>query len=153
MKNTLDAILEKILVILLAIMLLSVLWQVFSRFVLQDPSTVTDEITSFSLVWIGLLGAAYVTGQKLHLAIDLLPAQRVENNRLLYDGIVHFSIFAFAFIVMIIGGMWLSLLSFQFGQTSAALEIPLGIIYLMIPISGLLTCYYSMYLFFQIKKA
>jgi len=153
MKKTLDKVLELFLVALMAIMLLSVVWQVFSRFILQDPSTITDEITSFSLVWIGLLGAAYVTGQKLHLAIDLLPKRAVEKKPLLYDGIVHLAVFLFALVVLIIGGIRLSLLTFQFEQTSAALQIPLGIIYLILPVSGLIICYYSVYLFSKIKKA
>ena len=64
------------------------------------------------------------------------------NYQNLYDGIVYISVFAFT--VMIIGGARLCQLSFQFGQTSATLEIPLGFIYLVVPIAGILICYYSL---------
>ncbi|MCG1037463.1 TRAP transporter small permease [Polaribacter sp. DS7-9] len=124
-------------------MLLSVVWQVFSRFVLKSPSTITDEISSFSLIWIGLLGAAYATGKHLHLAIDLIPEHIVNKKQGLFDGIVYLSTFVFAFIVMVIGGIRLCQLSFLFGQTSATLEIPLGLVYLVVPISGSLICYYT----------
>ena len=144
MRQKIDHFLEIILVALFSIMLLSVIWQVFSRFVLGSPSTITDEISSFGLIWVGLLGAAYATGQKLHLAIDLLPQKWVSRKKLWFDGFVFISIALFSLAVLIIGGGRLSWITFVLGQKSAALEIPLGIIYLVLPISGLLILYYSM---------
>jgi len=143
MRTKIDSILEKLVLIILVIMLLSVIWQVFSRFVLRAPSTITDEISSFSLIWVGLLGAAYAAGKSLNLAIDLIPEDVVKKRQSLFNGIVFVSIAFFAFTVMIIGGFRLVQLSFQFGQTSATLEIPLGFIYMVVPISGILICYYS----------
>ena len=146
MKAAIDKLLEKVLILILSIMLISVIWQVFSRFILQAPSTITDEISSFSLIWLGLLGAAYATGQKLHLAIDLIPPTTVQKNALFYNGIVFLSVFLFGFLVMVIGGARLCWLTFIFEQKSATLEIPLGYIYLVVPLSGILVSYYSLYL-------
>ena len=143
MRATIDKILERVVLSVLMIMLLSVIWQVFSRYVMRAPSTLTDEITSFSLIWVGLLGAAYASGKHLHLAIDLIPEIVVKRKQNLFDAIVYLSITFFAFTVMVIGGLRLVQLSFQFEQTSATLEIPLGFIYLVVPISGLLVCYYN----------
>lgn len=143
MRAKIDSILEKVVLLILVIMLFSVVWQVFSRFVLRAPSTITDEVSSFSLIWVGLLGAAYASGKNLHLAIDLIPESIVKKRQNLFNGIVFISIAVFAFSVMIIGGARLCQLSFQFGQTSATLEIPLGFIYLVVPVSGILICYYS----------
>lgn len=152
MRAKIDSILEKLVLFILILMLASVVWQVFSRFILRNPSTITDEISSFSLIWLGLLGAAYATGKNLHLAIDLIPEKIVEKRQHLYDAIVYLSVFVFAFSVMIIGGIRLCQLSFQFGQTSATLEIPLGFIYLVVPISGLLISYYSLDTLFSNRK-
>ena len=145
MRKTVDKLLEILLVLLLALMLLTVIWQVFSRFILKSPSTLTDEITGFSLIWVGLLGAAYATGKHLHLAIDLIPERIIRKGRMFYDAIVHLSVFFFAFTVMVIGGFRLCQLSFQFGQTSATLEIPLGYIYFVVPFAGMLSCYYALH--------
>lgn len=152
MRAKIDSILEKLVLLILAIMLISVVWQVFSRFVLRAPSTITDEISSFSLIWVGLLGAAYAAGKNLHLAIDLIPEKVVKKRQNLFNGIVYISTAFFAFTVMIIGGTRLCQLSFQFGQTSAALEIPLGFIYMVVPIAGLLICYYSIHTFINQKN-
>ena len=145
MKELIDKVLEKALIFIMCIMLFSVIWQVFSRFVLRAPSTLTDEISSFSLIWLGLLGAAYATGQRLHLAIDLIPPKIVDKQPLFYNGIVFLSVFLFGILVMVVGGARLCWLTFVFEQKSAALEIPLGYIYLVVPISGLLVSYYSIH--------
>ena len=92
MRTKIDSILEKLVLIILVIMLQSVIWQVFSRFVLRAPSTITDEISSFSLIWVGLLGAAYAAGKSLHLAIDLIPEDVVKKRQSLFNGIVFVSI-------------------------------------------------------------
>ncbi|MDC3260379.1 TRAP transporter small permease [Winogradskyella sp.] len=143
MRATIDKIVERLVLSVLTLMLLSVILQVFSRYVLRSPSTVTDEISSFSLIWVGLLGAAYASGKHLHLAIDLIPEKTVKNKQWLFDGIVYLSVTFFALTVMVIGGLRLVQLSFQFEQNSATLNIPMGLIYLIVPISGLLVCYYN----------
>jgi len=152
MRAKIDSVLEKLVLFILVLMLVSVVWQVFSRFVLRAPSTITDEISSFSLIWVGLLGAAYAAGKNLHLAIDLIPEDIVKKRQGLFNGIVFISIAVFAFTVMIIGGFRLVQLSFQFGQTSATLEIPLGFIYMVVPISGVLICYYSIDTLINLRK-
>ncbi len=152
MKAKIDNILEKILVFIFSVMLISVVWQVFSRYILKSPSTITDEVSSFSLIWVGLLGAAYATGKQLHLAIDLIPEKVVARSRAFYDGFIYIAVFFFAFTVMIVGGIRLCWLTFQFKQTSAALEIPLGYIYLAVPISGVLICYYSIYILLEKRR-
>lgn len=152
MRAKIDSILEKLVLLILVLMLVSVVWQVFSRFVLRAPSTITDEISSFSLIWVGLLGAAYAAGKNLHLAIDLIPEDIVKKRQGLFNGIVFISIAFFALTVMIIGGFRLVQLSFQFGQTSATLEIPLGFIYMVVPISGILICYYSIDTLLNLRK-
>ncbi len=149
MKNKVDRILEYLLVVLFMIMLLSVLWQVFSRFLLKAPSTITDEISSYGLIWVGLFGAAYATGKNLHLAIDLLPDKLVSSRKILFDGFVYLAVALFSLMVMVIGGIRLCWITFTLGQKSAALEIPLGFVYLALPLSGLLILYYS---FLHIKS-
>ncbi len=152
MRRLVDKFLERAVIVVLSIMLLSVIWQVLSRYVLQSPSTLTDEISSYSLIWFGLLGAAYASGKHLHLAIDLVSENLVREKPKLFNGIVHVSVILFAFLVMVIGGIRLVQLSFQFEQTSAALEIPLGFIYMVVPFSGLLICYYNLDSFISVLK-
>ena len=142
-KNQLDKILEKILISLMCILVLDVLWQVLSRYVLASPSSFTDELAGFLLIWVGLLGAAYVAGQKQHLAIDLLLQKSSPINQKRLVRFINICIALFAFSVLVIGGSWLVITRFQFDVNSAALQIPLGYVYLVLPLSGLITLYYS----------
>lgn len=75
MRQWVDRCLEYVLITLTALLTLDVLWQVFSRLVLPSPSSFTDELARFLFMWVGLLGAAYAAGKRLHLAIDLLATR------------------------------------------------------------------------------
>ena len=138
-----DALLEGLLVVLMTIMVLNVLWQVFTRFVLGSPSSYTEEIARYLLVWVGLLGAAYATGKQAHLAIEILPSRLANPNRHRLDLLIQVLIAGFAMTVLVVGGTQLVRLTLSLGQTSAALGIPLGYIYLVLPLSGLLILYYA----------
>lgn len=142
-KAAVDAALGWLLVALMGLAVVNVLWQVFTRFVLADPSSFTDEAARYLLVWVSLFGAAYATGKRAHLAIDLLRT-RLRGRAVHYHGIgVGLVVLAFATLVMVVGGARLVALSFALGQTSAALDVPLGAVYLALPASGALIALYS----------
>ena len=107
MRKLVDKCLERLLMGLMALLVVDVLWQVLSRYVLASPSSFTDELAGFLLIWVGLLGAAYVTGQEGHLAIDLLvrKADAAWQRRL--RALSYLVIALFAVAVMIVGGSWL----------------------------------------------
>ncbi len=144
-KQTLDKYLEKVLIFIMSILVIDVLWQVLSRYILSSPSSFTDELAGFLLIWVGILGAAYVAGQRQHLAIDLLIQKSSETNKTRLYRFINISVALFAVSVMVVGGAWLVITRFQFNVSSAALQIPLGYVYLVMPISGILILYYSIY--------
>lgn len=149
MKEKIDKMLERFLIFLLSILVIDVLWQVLSRYVLSSPSSFTDELAGFLLIWVGVLGAAYVTGQKEHLAIDLLIQKSKPETQVKLLFIINLLIALFALMVMIIGGSWLVITRFQFNVSSAALHLPLGYVYSVLPLSGLFMLYYSLVFIFQ----
>lgn len=142
-RNIVDKILEIFLVIIMAVLVIDVLWQVASRFILNDPSSFTDELAGFLLIWVGLFGAAYASGKKQHLAIDLLPQKLPPAKRKYLDAIINFMIVVFAVIVMVIGGTRLVYITLDLNQVSSALQLHLGYVYLVLPISGILITYYA----------
>ena len=126
MKKILDKFLGTFLVALMASIVLAVLWQVFSRYVLQDPSSYTEEIARFLLIWIGLLGAAFASGQNEHLAINILPDKLKPLQRKRLKSLIDLLVIAFCLVVLIIGGGNLVLVNAELGQESAALHMPLS---------------------------
>lgn len=128
----------------MGVMVVNVLWQVFSRYLLQSPSSWTEELTRFLLIWLGLLGAAYATGQKLHLAIDLLPSRLEGSKARNLDINIQVVVALFGLLAMAIGGSRLVYLTMTLEQISSAMALPMWIVYLSIPISGILIVFYSM---------
>lgn len=152
-RATIDQILEHVLSVLLGIMVLNVLWQVASRYLLNDPSAFTDELSRYLLIWVGLLGAAYASGKGMHVAIELLERSLSENQKRIQQLVIHVIIVLFSIFVLIAGGTRLLYISFHLGQTSSAMQIPLGYVYLALPLSGLLISYYSLTDFFNLLKS
>ena len=132
-----DHALEWLLVALMSFMVVNVLWQVASRFLLNNPSSFTEEVARYLLVWVGLLGGAYAVGKRIHLAIDLFPSKLEGRRKKILELFIELCIFVFAALVLLGGGAGLVWLTLDLGQTSAALQIPLGFVYLVLPLSGL----------------
>jgi len=143
MRKKVDRILELVLVILTSVLVVDVLWQVFSRYVLSSPSSFTDELAGYLLIWVSLLGAAYVVGKKEHLAIDILIQRSTPARQRTLRIVIEFVIIIFALSVMVIGGIVLVYTRFYLGVKSAALQLPLGYVYIVLPLSGIIIVYYS----------
>ncbi|HZH73842.1 MAG TPA: TRAP transporter small permease [Mariniphaga sp.] len=143
MRKKIEKALEWFLVFLMSVLVIDVLWQVFSRYVLNSPSSYTDELAGFLLIWVGLIGAAYVAAHREHLAIDLLLQRSTPERRYKLEVAIELCIVIFSILVLIVGGIWLSYTRFYLSVKSSALGLPLGIIYLVLPLSGLLITYFG----------
>ena len=152
-QHTLNRVLELFLVLLMTVLVLDVLWQVFSRYLLSSPSSFTDELAGFLLIWVGVLGAAYVAGRKEHLAIDILLQKSPPARQRLLLYLIHSLIFLFALSVMVTGGMVLMYTRFVLQVKSAALQLPLGYVYIVLPISGLIIMYYEVLHIISLKRS
>ena len=132
-----------LLAFLMAVMVLNVLWQVFTRYVVGIPSSFTDELARYLLIWVGILGAAYAAGRRIHVAIDILPSRLSPGAQAKLLVFVNVVIIIFSLAVLVIGGSRLVYVTFLLKQNSPALQIPLGGVYTIIPVSGLLVMYYK----------
>jgi len=139
-----DKILRYFLIFLMGFLVIDVTWQVFTRYILGSPSSYTEEIARFTLIWIGLIGAAHALRMRLHLGIDLLVTRLTGQARYIILSLSWLATLSFAFFVMTVGGFYLVSLTLALDQTSAALGIKMGYVYLAIPLSGLLMCFYAL---------
>jgi TRAP-type C4-dicarboxylate transport system permease small subunit len=142
-RRIVDRVLELTLVLLMGAMVVNVLWQVFSRFILLSPSSFTEELARYLLVWLGLLGAAYCFGKRYHLAIDIFTARLEGNSKLFSDLAIQLLCGIFALVILISGGSRLVATTLQYRQVSPALPVELGHVYLVVPISGFLILFYA----------
>jgi len=143
LRKKIDKLLEWSLVLLMRILVLDVLWQVTSRYIMNSPSSFTDELAGYLLIWVGVLGTAYVAGKREHLAIDLLLQRSSPRRKFKLEMIIGVLVILFSVAVFIVGGTWLSYTRFYLDVRSSALGMPLGIVYLVLPISGILIAYFD----------
>ena len=141
LRNGLNKVLEFICCVLLALMTIFATWQVASRYVFSNPSTVTEELVLICFVWMGLLGAAYLFGKQEHMAMTFLFDKLSEKNQTKVQLFYEVIIMSFAVLVLVFGGWNMSQLSM--GQLSSSLQIPMGYIYLALPLSGIITAIYN----------
>jgi TRAP-type C4-dicarboxylate transport system permease small subunit len=140
-----DATLKQVCVLMMALLVIDVTWQVVTRFILPEPSTFTEEVARFLLIWISLLGGAYVYREHGHLGFDLLAKKlSIKQSTKLFQ-LCSALVAIFAVTVLIIGGGNLVFLTWSLGQLSAVLNIPMAFIYMVIPLSGLIFLLYSIY--------
>jgi len=138
-----DSVLRWIVIVLMGANVINVLWQVFTRFVMGSPSSWTEELARFLLIWVALFGAAYAHRIKMHIAIDVIANKFTGNAQHYSRMFIQFCVFVFSLVAMVIGGAQLVNLTLSLGQTSAALQVKMGYVYLAIPVSGVLLMFYS----------
>lgn len=141
--NIVDSFLNRFLQFLLVLVTVVVTWQVFSRYVLNDPSSFTEELARFLLIWITLLGCVLAYRHNNHLGLDMIYTQAEDSYRKVMYFIIHASVGIFALCVMIIGGFLLMNMTEQLGQSSPVMGIDISMVYSVVPLSGLLILLYS----------
>lgn len=139
-----DKLIGSFLSMIMAAMVINVLWQVFTRFILNNPSSFTDELARYLMIWVGVLGAAYISGKNKHVAIDILSNRLTVKNQKKVAILVHAIVIIFSILVLVIGGFRLVYITAVLNQNSPALHIPLAVVYAVIPLSGLLIIYYKL---------
>ncbi len=154
-KKGLDRSLEILLTIVMAGLVLDVVWQVFTRYTnkffpeLIEPSDWTGELATFLLIWVGMLGASVALYRGSHLGIDYFMGKLPARKRLFTEVFVYLCIAVFSLMVMLAGGLKLTVSTFQRGQIAPALGIKMGYIYLTMPISGFFLVVYSVELMIE----
>ncbi|MFS4493426.1 TRAP transporter small permease [Maribacter sp. 2308TA10-17] len=143
LRKKIDFILGRLLIVILGVMVINVLWQVFSRYVLGNPSSFTDELARYLMIWLGIFGAAYVSGRNMHVAIDVLPNRFNRKAQRKIKFLVNIIIILASTTILIIGGFRLVFVTYILEQSSPALEVPLALVYVALPLSGLLINYYK----------
>ncbi|MBP7275843.1 MAG: TRAP transporter small permease [Kiritimatiellae bacterium] len=140
--NALKKTLETVLVVMMAALVLDVLWGVFSRRVIGHQSPWTEELATYLLVWVSLLGASAAFASGGHLGLDYFFGKLHADARRLAEILIHLTVGFFAVAVMIVGGHMLVARTLAAGQVSAALGIPMGYVYLAVPISGVFLLFF-----------
>lgn len=135
LADSIERLLDALLLVAVAVMVVAICWQVFGRYVLNHAPGWTEEVARFLMAWITLLGSAVVLRRRGHIAVtfvvELLPGPLQLAVGLLRDALILVMAGAlgwYGYAFAVIGGR----------RDSAALEIPMFYPYLAIPVGALL---------------
>lgn len=142
-KNAVDRVLTAVCVVLFSALVLDVVWQVFTRQVLDDPSAWSEELAKYLFIWLGLLAAALVFGERGHVAVDLLVRRAPLGVQRALMALVQLAILAFAVLALVWGGT--QVVDLAWNQKLTALPVNVGQLYLVLPISGVLIAGYTVH--------
>lgn len=139
-KKVVDRFVEWFCIFLLAAMTCLVTYQVVVRYFFDAPCTFSEALSKYMFIWLVMICGAYVFGLREHMDIGYLRDKLPLKPRIILNMLNEVIIAVFAICVMIIGGY--SGATRQMIQLDAALEIPIGLIYMAIPIGGVLILFY-----------
>lgn len=135
-KTILDNALEYVAGAILAAVVFAVTWQVLARYIFGIGTPWTEELAMFLMIWLSLLGAAVAYRRKEHLGIDAFVLLLPYRHQQFICAIVDILVTIFSVSVMLTGGFLLVRNAFLTHQTSAAMGIRMGYVYLAVPVSG-----------------
>ena len=134
-----EKVLDTIMRFLMALAMLTLLvfgtWQIFTRWVLGNPSTFTDELLRYVLIISGFIGSAYCFYRDEHLALTLITDKAKGPFKLALDIFIEVCILFFVIYVFIFGGFKLANTA---TNVSSVMHIPMKSLYMVEPICGIL---------------
>ena len=143
--NTIRTALTRVLNLLAGISFLAMVvltcWQVFTRYVLQNPSSWSEELVSYLFAWASLLGASLVTGERGHMNLPILVEKCSPALQKLLNILGELVAFAFSAIILVYGGVEITQLAM--GQMTSSLGVQVGIFYVVMPLCGVLNMVYT----------
>ena len=135
-RITMCRLLERMLILAVFVLVVDVLWGVFTRYVLSEQAKWTEELARFLLIWISLLGGAAAFGEKAHLGVDFFVNKFTPDTRKLMTVFGQLVVLFFAVAVFIVGGSKVVINALSMEQTTPALGWKMGYVYLVLPIAG-----------------
>lgn len=116
-------------------------WQVLTRYVLQNPSSWSEELVSYLFAWMALLGTSLVCGERGHMNIPLLVEKVSPSMRKLLCVFSELVAAVFAAVILVYGGIQIT--SLAMAQMTSSLGVAMGVFYIVLPLSGVLNVIYS----------
>ena len=140
-RKGMNAVVSTICIILFAVMVVVGTYQIITRFVFNNPSTISEELLTYTFAWMAIFSSAYVFGKRDHMRMTFVADKLPKEQRKILEIIIELLIIAFAVIVLVYGGF--TIMGLTMTQKTASLGVMMGVIYAVVPISGILIAIYG----------
>ena len=140
-RKVVDVVLSSTCAVIFAAMVVIGTYQIVTRFIFKNPSTVSEELLTYSFTWMALLASALVFGNRDHMRMGFVADKLGKGGQKVLNIFSELLIMLLAGSVMIYGGV--TIMELTMTQSTASLGIPMGVVYTIIPLSGCLIVLYS----------
>ena len=140
MLDKLNKFIFFILVVLVCIMMAVGGMQVFWRYVLKNSLYWSEEVMRYLNIWTIFLGISIGIPRNSHVAIDAII--RALKGRAKFAATITVYIFSLVFFVALFG-IGIKFTLYNMGQLSAAMRIPMSMIYISLPVGGFLSILFT----------
>lgn len=140
-KKGLDAFVGGVCIVLFAMMVVVGTYQIVTRFVFNSPSTISEELLTYTFAWMAMFASALVFGKRDHMRMTFLVDKLPTKHRKILEVVIEILVIAFAVIVLIYGG--LTIMGLTMTQKTASLGIMMGVVYAVVPMTGVLITLYG----------
>lgn len=126
---------EIILVWTLVLMVALIFGQVIGRYIFQSAPSWTEELARYIHIFQVWVGASYAVKLRQHIRVEAFITRLKGTPRKIFEGLsilIWFSISLF----LAVFGTKLVFISFQHGQVTPALQLPIWLPFLAIPLGG-----------------
>ena len=125
-------------------------WQVFTRYVLNNPSTWSEELVGYLFAWASLFGASLITGERGHMNIPVVVEKMLAAAQKFFAIFAELIAMAFSLIILVYGGYRITLLAM--GQMTSSLGVAVGVFYVAMPVCGVINILYTILNIYDICK-
>ena len=140
-RKAMNAVVSTICIVLFAVMVVVGTYQIITRFVFNNPSTISEELLTYTFAWMAIFSSAYVFGKRDHMRMTFVADKLPKEQRKILEIIIELLIIAFAVIVLVYGGF--TIMGLTMTQKTASLGVMMGVIYAVVPICGILIAIYG----------
>ncbi|MDO5397910.1 MAG: TRAP transporter small permease [bacterium] len=139
-RNMLNKFLNLLAGISFSAMVLLTCWQVFTRYILNNPSSWSEELVSYLFAWMALIGASVVTGERGHMNIPIVVDKMGKRAQKFFYIFSETAAFVFSAVILVYGGTKITALAM--GQLTSSLGVAIGVFYVILPLCGVLNMIY-----------
>lgn len=141
LRNLLNKVLDVLAGVSFLAMVALTCWQVFTRYLLKNPSSWSEELVSYLFAWMSLFGASIVVGERGHMNIPILVEKMGDSAQKFFAIFAEVVAFAFSAVILVYGGVQIT--SLAMGQMTSSLGVPIGVFYIVLPVSGVINLVYT----------
>ena len=99
-RKTMMKVLGYLIIFLFMMMTAVGSYQIITRYFFNRPSTVSEELLTYSFTWMSLLASAYVFGKRDHMRMGFMADKLTGNFRKYLEIIIDLLSFSFAAVVI-----------------------------------------------------